>query len=426
MSGAADAPTTGTRLAPGASPEPLKAGIGMREFIVLIAALTSIIAFSIDSMLPALPVIGADFALADENDRQFVLIAFVLAFGPAQIVFGPLSDRFGRKPVLLGGLVFFVIASLGAAVTESWWALLACRAAQGIGAAAVRITTNAIVRDCFAGREMARVMSYVFTVFMLVPIVAPAIGQAVIAITDWHWLFAVLGISGAALAVWSGTRMAETLPPTGRRPLDVRSIHAAFGEILTNRIALGYTLAVTLFFGGLFAFIVSIQQIVETIYGLGDWLAAIFAACAGAMAVASLGNAGLVRRLGMRRISHGALLSFTMFGGLLLLLGLWTVPPFWLTIGLISVIMMSFGFIAGNFNALAMEQLGHVAGAASSVLGTISFTGGALLGTLTGQAFDGTIVPLAAAYFLFGLTALAIVLVTERGRLFTAPRDQDA
>lgn len=419
------APATGAGATPGASPEPLKAGIGMREFIVLIAALTSIVAFSIDSMLPALPVIGDDFGLANQNDRQFVLIAFVLAFGPAQLVFGPIADRFGRKPILLGGLGFFVLASFGAAITESWWALLACRAAQGIGASAVRITTQAIVRDCFAGREMARVMSYVFTVFMLVPIVAPAMGQAIVAVTDWHWLFAVLGLAGAALAAWAGMRIDETLPVSARRPLDARSIVAAFREILTNRIALGYTLAVTLFFGGLFSFIVSIQQIIEVVYGLGEWLAVIFAFSASAMAVASLGNASLVRQLGMRRISHGALISFTTLGALLLVLGLLTVPPFWLTIGLISLIMMSFGFVAGNFNALAMEPLGHVAGAASSVLGTISFTGGAVLGTLTGQAFNGTIVPLAFAYFLFGAVGVAIVLITERGRLFAAQHDQD-
>lgn len=409
------APPTGSI---GSASQPLKAGIGGREFIVLIAALTSIVAFSIDSMLPALPVIGEDFALANQNDRQFVLVAFVLAFGPAQIVFGPISDRFGRKPVLLTGLIFFIIASFGAALTDSWAGLLACRMAQGVGAAAVRITTLAIVRDCFAGRDMARVMSYVFTVFMLIPIVAPAIGQGIIAIAEWHWLFAVLGASGAALALWSGARLGETLPVAERRRLDARSILAAFREILTNRIALGYTLAVTLFFGGLFAFIVSIQQIIDVIYGLHDWFAAVFAASATAMAVASLGNAALVRRLGMRRISHAALVSFTVLGGVLLIFGLWTVPPFWLAITLISLIMMSFGFVAGNFNALAMEPLGHVAGAASSVLGTISFTGGAILGSLVGQAFNGTIVPLAAGYFLFGTVALAIILVTEKGVLF--------
>ncbi|WP_306118014.1 MULTISPECIES: multidrug effflux MFS transporter [unclassified Roseitalea] len=410
----------------GGAARPHKSGMGGREFIVLMAALIAIVAFSIDSMLPALPVIGDDFGLTDPNDRQFVLIAFVLAFGPTQIVFGPLSDRFGRKPVLLAGLLVFVLASYGAALTGSYWALLACRALQGTGAAAVRITTNAIVRDCYAGREMARIMSYVFTVFMLVPIGAPAVGQAVVAVAGWHWLFALLGTCGAALALWSGMRMNETLDPGERRALDARSIIAAFREILTNRIALGYTLAVTLFFGGLFSFIVSIQQIVETIYGLGDWLAVIFAVTASAMAVASIGNATMVRKLGMRRISHGALISFTVFGGVLLALSLVMVPPFPVAIGLIALVMMSFGLVAGNFNALAMEPLGHVAGAASSVLGMISFTGGAVFGSLTGQAFNGTVTPLAAAYFLYGTVALTIVLFTERGRLFGSEHDQDA
>lgn len=412
------APATSPSAAPGASPQPTKAGIGGREFIMLIGALTSLTAFAIDSMLPALPAIGADLALANPNDRQLVLVAFVLAFGPAQIIFGPLSDRFGRRPVLLGGLIFFVMASIGAAVTESWGALLACRAAQGVGASAVRIMTLAIVRDCYAGRDMARIMSYVFTVFMIVPIVAPAIGQGVVAVTDWHWLFAVLGLSAAGLALWAGSRLGETLPPPERRPLSLTSIAGAFGEILSNRVALGYTLAVTLFFGGLFAFIVSIQQIIELIYGLQDWFAAVFATSASAMAIASFANAGLVKRFGMRRISHTALVTFMLFGAFLLILGLIVVPPFAVTIILITLVMLSFGFVAGNFNAIAMEPLGHIAGSASSVLGTISFTGGAIMGSLVGQAFNGTIIPLAAAFTLFGVVALAIIWVTERGKLF--------
>ena len=409
-----------------ASAAPAGAGMGYREFVVLIAALTSLTAFAIDSMLPALAVIGADFALADPNDRQFVLIAFVLAFGPTQIVFGPLCDRFGRKPVLMGGLALFVVSSLGAAVSGSFAALIACRIGQGIGAAAVRITTTAIVRDRFAGREMARVMSYVFTVFMIVPIFAPALGQVIVSVTDWHWLFAVLGLSAALLAGWSAMRLEETLPTAERRPIDPASIAAAFGEILTNRTALGYTLAVTLFFGALFGFIVSIQQIVETVYGLGEWLAVAFAVMATGIALASLGNATLVRRLGMRRISHGGLLCFTVLGGVLMVASLFVVPPYWFTFAMITLIMAAFGFVVGNFNAIALEPLGHVAGAASAILGTISFTGGAVLGALTGQSFDGTITPLATTYFLAGLVGLIIIAITERGRLFRVHDGRDA
>ncbi|MGB7431811.1 MAG: multidrug effflux MFS transporter [Ahrensia sp.] len=400
--------------------EQLPESIGTREFIVLIAALTSIIALAIDSMLPALPAIADDFALTNPNDRQLVITAFVLAFGPAQLIFGPLSDSIGRRRVLMGGVIVFSLASLAAVFANSFDQLLVARIVQGISAAAVRVSTNAIVRDCFSGRAMARIMSYVFTVFILVPIAAPALGQMMLWIADWHFIFLAFFVITAALAVWYWMRLEETLPPARRQKASAKTLWAAVKEILTNRIALGYTLAVTLFFGGLFSFIVSIQQIVEVTYGLQDWFAVIFAITSTFIGAASLTNANLVRKHGMRRISHAALISFTVLGAVLLAINLVVTPPLWLAVLLIGLIMGSFGFVAGNFNALAMEPLGHIAGAASSVLGTISFTGGALLGSMVGQFFNGTLVPLAAAYACFGALGLAIVLITERGRLFQA------
>lgn len=398
--------------------EKLPDSIGTREFIVLIAALTSIIALAIDSMLPALPAISADFALTNPNDRQLVITAFVLSFGPAQLIFGPLSDSIGRRRVLMAGVIVFSLASLAAVFATSFEQLLLARIVQGISAAAVRVSSNAIVRDCFSGRAMARIMSYVFTVFILVPIAAPALGQAVLWVADWHFIFLTLCIATAALSVWYWLRLEETLPPARRQKASVATLWMAVKEILTNRIALGYTFAVTLFFGGLFSFVVSIQQIIEVVYGMQDWFAAIFAITSTFIGAASLTNANLVRTYGMRRISHLALLCFTVFGGVLLTISFFTTPPLWLAILLIGLIMGCFGFIAGNFNALAMEPLGHIAGAASSVLGTISFTGGALLGAMVGQMFDGTLVPLASAYTGFGIIGLGIVLITERGRLF--------
>ncbi|MEM0898327.1 MAG: multidrug effflux MFS transporter [Pseudomonadota bacterium] len=397
----------------------LPSGIRLREFIVLVALLTSLVAFSIDAMLPALPVIGSEYALASLNDQQWVIIAFVLAFGPSQLVFGPVSDAYGRRVVVILGGILFTIASFVAANANSFELLITARIFQGFGAGAVRVATNAIVRDCFAGREMARVMSFVFTVFILIPIIAPAIGELMMFISSWHLIFVVLGATGAALSIWYWFRLGETLPLTERRPLRMKPLWEATREILTNRIALGYTLAVTLFFGGLFAFIISIQQIVAVTYDLADWFAGIFAITATAIGIASLTNAGLVRKYGMRRISHIALISFAVFGIVLTLIALLTTPPFWLTMVFLAIIMGSFGLVAGNFNALAMEPLGHIAGAASSVLGTISFTGGAMLGTLSGQLFNGTILPLAASYAIYGSVALLLVFWTERGKLFS-------
>ena len=398
-----------------------RAGIGILEFIVLIAALSSIVALSIDIMLPALPQIGESFAISDDNDRQAVLVVFMLGFGCAQILFGPLSDRFGRKAVLVPALLFYAVAAVADAFVDSYTALLLLRLAQGVGAAAVRIVVNAIVRDCFGGREMARVMSYTFTVFMIVPIVAPAIGQGIVSVASWQWIFIFLGCAALALAAWGGFRLRETLPDEERLPLSFAAISNAFREILSNRLAMGYTLSSTLCFGGLFAFIVSAQQVFQTVYDLDHLFAVAFALNAGVMAVLNLTNGFFVRKVGMRLISHSALIAFASLGTILLAISLSGTPPFIVAYLLLAAIAGAFGLVPPNFNALAMEPLGHIAGTASSVMGVISFTGGAVLGALVGQAFDGTLVPLAFGYTIFGWLAVAIIFWTERGKLFVRP-----
>lgn len=398
-----------------------KAGIGFVEFIVLIAALSSIVALSIDIMLPALPQIGESFAITDDNDRQAVLFVFMLGFGCAQILFGPLSDRFGRKAVLIPAVIFYAIAAVADAFAGSFTTLLALRLAQGVGAAAVRIVVTAIVRDCFGGRDMARVMSYTFTVFMIVPILAPAIGQGILLVASWQWIFIFLGLTGFALALWSGVRLRETLPREERLPLSFAAIGNAFKEILTNRLAMGYTLASTLCFGGLFAFVISAQQVFQSVYNLEHLFVVAFALNACVMAVMNFTNGYFVRKVGMRLISHSALIAFASLGTILLLVSLAETPPFMVAYLLLAAIAGSFGLVPPNFNALAMEPLGHIAGTASSIMGVISFTGGAILGALVGQAFNGTLVPLAFGYALFGWGAVAIILWTEKGKLFARP-----
>ncbi len=394
------------------------AGMLESEFIVLIAALTSIVAFSIDAMLPALSTIGSEYAIANENHQQLVIIAFAVSFGLMQIVFGPLSDSVGRKPVLYGGLLIFVLASIAAPFSGSFYCLIALRAVQGIGAAAIRVTTNAIVRDCFEGRAMARIMSFVFTVFMIVPILAPAAGQALVVYADWRWIFLLLGGFSALLWIWTFVRMSEPLALKARRKLSFKNLIAAFREVLGNRVAFGYAMALTLFFGGLLAFVSSIAQIVDVVFNKSHWFAGVFAVVAGTMAIGSFSNGALVERLGMRRISHISVIAFTFAGLILLAVSLMNQPPIWLALPLIALIMMNFGLIAGNFNSLAMEPLGHISGAASSIIGTITFTGGALLGGFVGQQFDGTLTPLALSYSVFGSGALLIVFIVERGKLF--------
>ncbi|MAY60753.1 MAG: hypothetical protein CML29_00945 [Rhizobiales bacterium] len=405
-----------------AAPTPsyrLPGAIGFNEFIVLMAALTSIVAFSIDIILPALADIGAGYNLEDDNDRQLVIVAFTVSFGVSQLIFGPLADRFGRKRLMIGSLVFYACASFAASFAPSFEFLLATRVCQAIGASGVRITTSAIIRDCFEGRDMARVMSYIFTTFMVVPIFAPALGQGIILMAEWHWIFTFLGIGSLLLCVWTYLKIGETLAPENRRSLAIGSIAGAAVEIATNRIAAGYSLASTLFFGALFSMIVSVQQIFDDIYGLGNFFAVAFAGMAVGMAIASFMNARLVRSIGMRRMSHGAMVSFVSVSFIMFVLALIGTPPFAVMFVLLAVAMMSFGLVAGNFNSIAMQPLGHIAGTATSLIGTLTFTGGAVLGGLVGQAFDGTVFPIASAFFGFGLGSLLLVLITERGRLFT-------
>ncbi len=401
-----------------------RAGIGLTEFILLVAALSSVVALSIDIMLPVLPEIGDTYGIPFDNDRQAVIVAFVLGFGLAQIVFGPLSDRFGRNTVLIPAIVFYGLASVAAALADNFTWLLVLRLAQGIGAAAVRVMVNAIVRDCFGGREMARIMSYAFMIFMIVPIIAPALGQWIAFISSWQWIFVVLGATACTLAIWSSLRLKETLPSSERLPFSLSAFASAFRQVISNRQAMGYTVSGTLCVSCMFSFIVCSQQIFDTVYGLGAWFPYAFASVGVIMALVNFANSILVRRLGMRFISHSALIIFTVLGTLMLILvTVFGHLPFWLAYLLLSANIGAFALVPPNFNSIAMEPLGHVAGTASSVIGLITFTGGGVLGGFVGQSFDGTLVPLATGFTVFAWTALAIVLWTERGRLFTRSSD---
>lgn len=390
------------------------------EFIALAAALMALNALAIDIMLPGLQQIGASLGEEDENARQYVISAYIVGFGAAQLFFGPLSDRFGRRAPLLIGLVIYVVAAFASGFAPNFWTLLALRFVQGIGAAGTRVITVSVVRDLFGGRAMAEILALVFMVFMAIPVVAPAVGQLVMAFSDWPMIFVFMGVMSLAITGWTFARLPETLHPEYRRPFTLASVSEAFRITLTNRLSLFYTLAATFIFGALFGFINSVQQIYVDIYGLGDWFAVLFAIGAGLMAVSSFTNSRLVGRFGMRRLSHGALIGFTIVNALWLVLALAGPIPFWLFFVLFSVSMFQFGWIGSNFNTIAMEELGHVAGTASSAQGFVTTLGGGVIGAMIGQAYDGTLVPLAAGYFLVAAAAVVLVLIGEKGRLFRA------
>jgi MFS transporter, DHA1 family, multidrug resistance protein len=388
------------------------------EFIALIAALMALNALAIDVMLPALPYMGEALGIANENERQLVVTSYMLGMGIAVLGFGPLTDRFGRRAPLLWGVGIYIAAATAAAFVQDFTLLLVLRFIQGMGAASVRVIATAVVRDRYSGREMAEVMSLTFMVFMAVPIIAPGIGQVLLLTGPWQTIFVFMGLLAAAFFAWTWIRLPETLPVAERRPLSLRSVIDGFVIVCTNRMAFFYGLAGMFLFGALFGFITSSQQIYVDIYGLGVYFPVAFAAMAGLMAVSSFTNARVVRTFGMRRLSHGAMIVFTVGSAIWLSLALIGFLPLWLFFSLLAVIMFCFGWSASNMNSLSMEPLGKVAGTAASVFGFIQTVGGALIGHYTGQHFDGTTVPAASGYFAMGVLALVCILIAEKGRLF--------
>ncbi|WP_137152366.1 multidrug effflux MFS transporter [Devosia sp. FKR38] len=388
------------------------------EFIALMAALMALNALAIDVMLPALPYMGEALGIASENERQYVISAYMIGMGTAQLVFGPLTDRFGRRAPLLAGMGLYVIAAFAAIFAPSFAILLVLRVIQGMGAASVRVIATSAVRDNYSGREMAEVMSLTFMVFMAIPIIAPGIGQILLLTGPWQAIFVFMALLASAFWLWTFIRLPESLPLDKRRPLTFKGVFDGFVIVCTNRVAFSYGLAGTFLFGALFGFISSSQQIYVDIYGLGVYFPVAFAAMAALMAVSSFTNSVIVRRFGMRRLSHGAMLSFTLVSGVWLAFALSGFLPLWLFFPLLAMIMFSFGWAASNMNSLSMEPLGAVAGTASAVFGFIQTVGGAVIGGFIGQQFNGTTVPAAAGYFTMGLLSLIFILIAENGRLF--------
>lgn len=394
------------------------APIPFREFVALVAAMMALTALSIDSMLPALPAIGASLDIADANRWQFVITAFMLGFGGAQLILGPLSDRFGRRRVLAAGLVVAVIANLGCALAGSFELLLAARFLSGCGVAAARVVTVAVVRDCYSGRAMARVMSLAFMVFMIVPVLAPTFGQLLLLVGPWPWIFAGIAAIAAMVLAWFLARLPETLPEARRQPIHPSRLVAAWRSVLQDRYSVGYTIAAMLLQGGMFGFLGSVQQIVFDVFDRPRSLPAVFAGIASAMAAASFFNSRIVIALGTRLISHAALVAFTALAGLHLLVALMEWETFWTFVVLQALMMGCFGLCGANFSSMAMERMGDIAGTAASLQGFAAVVGGALIGALIGLAFDGTTVPLYTGFLSVGLVSLAIVWFTEHRRLF--------
>lgn len=392
-------------------------GLGFTAFVTLMAGFMALNGLAVDSMLPALPAIADELGVTDPNDRQLVITAYLLGFGIFQIFYGPLSDRYGRRPILLFGVSIYALFSLITVFVSTFEGVVIARFLQGAGSAATRVLVVAIVRDCYSGRQMARVMSLAFIIFLTVPVLAPAIGQGIMLFVSWHWIFLFLALFAAGLTVFAWVRLPETLHPEYRLPLSMRRVLTAFKVVSTERQSVGYTIAMTLVLGALFGYINSVQQIFAEVFQVGALFTLYFAITAISMAIASFVNSRIVERLGTRYVSHSALCLMLVFALLGILLERFGLQNLYTFVALQSALMFCFGLTAPNFGSMAMEPVGHIAGTASSVQGCVTTVGAALLGFLIGQAFNATTLPLIGGFALLSALAIGVVLLTE-GRLF--------
>ncbi len=393
------------------------ANIGFREFVALAAAMMSTQAIAIDAMLPAFPVIVRALHIADENHVQWIVTAYMSGLACGQLFWGLMSDRFGRRPILIGGLGLYVLAALLAGLAGSFHTLLAWRFVHGLAAASV-VVTRSVIRDLYSGRQMARVMSLTFMVFLTVPIIAPTIGQGILLAAQWRYIFILCGIFAVVVCAWAAVRLPETLHPEYRLMLSRSHIASAVRLVIFNRMSLCYTLAMSVMFGGIMAYVGMVQQIFGEVFRRASLMPTMFALCALTMGVAAFLNSRIVERLGMRRISHMALLVYIGITAVHTAIAALGLEPLWMFVAFQSATMACFALTTSNFGAMAMEPVAAVAGIGASLQGFTSTLGGALVGGLIGWRFNGTIVPLAGGSLGCGLTSLLFVLLAEKGRLF--------
>jgi MFS transporter, DHA1 family, multidrug resistance protein len=388
------------------------------EFIGLVAALTAMVAMSIDAMLPAIGLMAKELGALHDNDRHLIILMFFGGLSLGTLIFGPISDSTGRKPAIFWGLGFYLVGCIICFFATSFPMLILGRFVQGFGAASPRVVSMAMVRDGAKGADMARIMSYVMSVFMLVPIIAPSLGQIVLNVGDWRMIF--LGFIALALlaGVWLATRQSETLALENRHRFEAGALWRSAREVVRHPVALGYTLAVGFIFGAFNVYLATSQQIFAEQYKQGGYFALWFGGFAVGLAMAMVFNGRTVKRLGMRTLSKYALLVFIFNWCVMLAACLWWAgqPPLYLVAVLMFISFFTSGMIFGNYNAMAMEPMGHIAGMAAAVSGAISSLMAIILGGLAARQYDGTLTPIALAFAACGILAWVASEWAERNR----------
>lgn len=390
--------------------------LSLGEFVTLLALMISIVAMATDVMLPALEVMGQELGVSNPNDAQLIISSLFLGFAFGQVVAGPVSDSIGRKPVIYIGYVIFITGCLLSIFASDLTMMLIGRVLQGLGAACPRIVTIAIVRDGYEGRAMARIMSIAMAIFILVPAIAPAIGQGIILISHWRMTFVSLMALAIVSFIWFGFRQPETLHEEDRRKFSINNIMSGVAEAMRYRAAVGYTLAAGCIFGAFLGYLSSAQQVFQVGFGVGEYFPLYFGAAALTIGSASVFNSKFVMQLGMRYLTWRALIAMTVLavGFLVPIVIFEGLPPLWLFMTWLLATFFCVGIMFGNFNALAMEPLGHMAGLGAALVGSLSTFMSLPFGWAVGAAFDGTAMPLVAGFAVLGVSSMVIMYLTER------------
>jgi DHA1 family bicyclomycin/chloramphenicol resistance-like MFS transporter len=396
--------------------------IGTREFVAMMAATMSLQALAVDAMLPALGMIARDLGVSNPNHRQLVIGVFLVAAGFGSLLPGPLSDRYGRRRVLLVCFAGYIVLSLGCALAPGFNTLIGLRILVALCSAGLTVLPAAIIRDRHSGDAMARMTSTVSMVFMIAPMVAPSLGQAVLLFAGWRMIFAMLAVLAAAIGLWIGLRLPETMALAHRQAIRPARILGNMTHVATYRRSIGYTIGSSLTFGAMLGYINSSQQLVAEHFGAGTLFPLLFGATAIMMACASFLNSRIVMHFGARRVSHGALLVFLVLAVVQLFQAHAGHETLWQFMPVIALNICMLGFIGANFSSIAMQPFAGIAGSASSVQAFLRMLIAACLGIVIGQAYNGSALPLAIGFLLCGLGALAMVLFSESGRLF-GPRE---